>query len=100
MNQKVNGSFGSTQDTIKVIQAITEYLIAAEELGEVAMTSELFINSKGEKKLSFNDGNKLQSFTTLQPFSALRETNQITFQKQGIGHLYYDMTMKYYLPSL
>jgi hypothetical protein len=81
----------------------------------VNFTSELFINSKGEKKLTFtNDksqsltttqpfsslANKFESLTILHPFSALKETNQITFQKEGKGHLYYDITMKYYLPSL
>jgi hypothetical protein len=64
------------------------------------MTSELFINSKRAQQLTFTDENKLQSSTTIQPFASLPPTNQITFQKQGNGHLYYDMTMKYYLPSL
>jgi uncharacterized protein YfaS (alpha-2-macroglobulin family) len=98
INQKSNGSFGSTQDTIKVIQAIAQYLINGSF--EVNFTSQLFLNTELLKSLTFAQTNKLQSSTTQIPFSALQPTNQLTLQHQGTGILYYDMTMKYYLPSL
>jgi hypothetical protein len=83
-----------------VIQAITQYLIHSQKLEDVNMTSTLYLNSNPLENQTFSNKNKLTSFTKSLNFSTLKDQNQLTFQTKGAGTLYYDMTMKYYLPSL
>jgi len=103
-SREKDGAWGSTQNTISVIDALTDYLEWKKET-ESNFFLELFINEKSEGKFNFNPQTILDQFKKEIPIENLKfnENNIVSFQKTNFNQLpnayYYDLSLKYYLPS-
>lgn len=103
-NRKKDGSWGSTQNTLSVIDALTDYL---EWKGETRsnFTLEILTNERSEGNFTFNSETIFEQFKKEIPIQNLKfnETNLITFKKinhnREINAYYYDLVLKYYLPA-
>jgi alpha-2-macroglobulin len=97
-----DGGWGSTQNTLSVIDALTDYL---EWKGETKsnFTLEVLINERSEGKFTFEPGTILDQFEKEIPIQNLKfnENNVIFFKKTNhnleTNAYYYDFALKYYL---
>jgi len=102
-NRKKDGAWGSTNNTITVIDAFTDFLQWKRET-ESNFTLELFINDKTEGSFDFNPETILDQFRKEVSLEDLEfnKNNVIEFLKtnhnQLPNNLYYDLSLKYYLP--
>jgi alpha-2-macroglobulin len=99
MSQKRDGSFGSTQDTIATIQAISSYLASTWEAKNTSFQAQISLNGKSALTQLFTSKNFLESLTHTFSGSELASNNTLNFTQEGKGTLYYDMNLGYYLPS-
>ncbi len=117
-------SFGSTEQTIKIIEAISEYLINSKELEEVDDYVKILLNSKIIDEKKFDEKNKLEvvniktfspEYPSPQPsplqgegeatrkkyegIKLLNWENEFFINKTGSGNIYYDLNLWYYLDT-
>ncbi|MFH1423355.1 MAG: alpha-2-macroglobulin family protein, partial [Candidatus Nealsonbacteria bacterium] len=99
-----DGAWGSTNNTITVIDAFTDFLQWKRET-ESNFSLELLINDETKGKSEFNSGTILDQFRkefALQDL-AFNKNNTIKFSKTNLNNLpnklYYDISLKYYLPA-
>jgi len=103
-SRQKDGAWGSTQNTISVIDAFTDYLEWKIET-KSNFSLELLINEKTEGKFDFNPETILEQFKKEIPIQELKfnENNIISFQKTNHNRLpnafYYDLALRYYLPA-
>ena len=100
ISQKKNWSFGSTQDNILVIRAITAYLENSWELKDVNMSVKLKINSSTIDSKAINNQNKFDVFTKSLNLNSMKAENTFNVEKNWNGNIYYDLNLSYYLPSV
>ena len=99
-----DGSWGSTNNTLTVIEAFVEYLKWQRET-ESNFILELFVNQKSEGKYHFEPSTILDQFKKEIPLGEFKfgEINVIEFRKENLNqlpnNLYYDMILRYYLPA-
>lgn len=99
-----DGAWGSTNNTITVINALTDFLQWKKET-ESNFTLDLFINDEKEGSFEFNSGTILEQFRKEVALQELEfnKNNTIEFQKTNLNdlpnNLYYDLSLKYYLPA-
>ena len=99
-----DGAWGSTQNTITVIDAFTDFLQWKRET-ESNFTLELFINKEAEGSFEFNPETILDKFRKEVALQELEfnKNNTIKFVKTNLNNspnnLYYDLSLKYYLPA-
>lgn len=99
-----DGSWGSTNNTITAVDAMTDYLAWKRET-ESEFTLNLAVNGNKESSFLFNKATILDQNSKVFPLSALKtnENNIILFTKENKNNLsnnfYYDMSLKYYLPQ-
>jgi len=99
-----DGAWGSTNNTLTVIDALTDFLEWKRET-ESNFTLDLSINEKSEGSFNFNPETILDQFKKELPLSNLKfnENNVVQFSKTNHNKLpnalYYDMALKYYLPA-
>lgn len=98
MSQKQNGSFGTTQDNIVLINALTSYLNASGELNGVDLLAKINLNDQLIADQKIDDTNKLENFSKNLAINNLQANNIFNVQKSGTGNIYYDLTLSYYLP--
>ncbi|HOC53516.1 MAG TPA: alpha-2-macroglobulin family protein [Candidatus Pacearchaeota archaeon] len=106
-SKKKDGAWGSTQNTISVIEAFTEYLKWKKETS-VNFVLETKINNEGIDSFNFNPSNILEQRSTTLGIDKLNigEYNEVDFSKEsksllgGKESLYYDMSFKYYLQGV
>lgn len=98
INQKSNWSFGSTQDNIQVIKAITKYLQDSWELKDIKLNADIKLNNWVIDTRQFNSSNKLETYSKLVDFNQLKEVNDFVIDTTGSWNLYYDLNLKYILP--
>ncbi|MGD0576516.1 MAG: MG2 domain-containing protein [Candidatus Staskawiczbacteria bacterium] len=93
-----DGAWGSTQNTLAVVQAFTDYLNWKKETSAV-YTLDTLVNGKNIDTFAFNASTILDQSMDTVPVSSLKvdDYNTLEFQKTGSGSLYYDMALKYYL---
>jgi hypothetical protein len=97
------GAWGSTKNTLAVIDAFTEYLKWKKETSaEYALQTRL--NGKELENFSFNKTTILDQLRKEIPISGFKlgDYNSVSFEKSdkntsNPGSLYYDMSLKYYL---
>lgn len=98
-----DGAWGSTNNTITVIDAFTDFLNWQRET-ESHFNLELLINESSQGKFEFNPETILEQFQKTVPLSDLKfnEINTTQFVKENLNqlknNLYYEMALKYYLP--
>ena len=114
MNEKVlrwllnsrekDGAWGSTNNTVSVIDAMTDFLVWKRET-ESNFSFNLAVNDKNEGSFEFNADTILDQFKTEIPVSQISfdKINTVTFSKKNnnqlANNLYYDMALRYYLPA-
>jgi len=99
-----DGAWGSTNNTITVIDALTDFLQWKRET-ESNFTLDLLINNDKEGSFEFNPETILEQFRkeiALQDLE-FNKNNTIEFKKTNLNNLpnnlYYDLSLKYYLPA-
>jgi hypothetical protein len=106
-SKKKDGAWGSTQNTISVIEAFTEYLKWKKETS-VNFVLETKLNNEEIDNFNFNPSNILEQRSTTLGIDKLNigEYNEVDFNKEsksllgGKESLYYDMSFKYYLQGI
>ena len=96
-----DGHFESTQETSYYILALVDYLETSKEL-DASYNAEVTLNNKSVLNKKFSIGNIEDRETVKIPLTDLlpnNQNNELTFSKNGIGKLYGDITLKYYLPA-
>jgi uncharacterized protein YfaS (alpha-2-macroglobulin family) len=99
-----DGSWGSTQNTALVIDALTDYLEWKKETNS-NFTLEILVNDKKEGQFTFNPQTILEQFSKEIPVKNLKfnGNNVITFKKenhnQTTNAYYYDLALRYYLKA-
>jgi len=99
-----DGAWGSTNNTITAVDAMTDYLSWKRET-ESDFVLNLAINGKNESSYHFGKNTILDQLTKQFSLSDLKfnENNTVQFAKENKNDLpnnfYYDMSLKYYLPQ-
>ena len=102
-SRQKDGAWGSTNNTITVIDALTDFLKWKRET-ESDFDLELLINSASQGSFRFNKETILNQFNRELALDNLKfnENNILHFSKTDNNKLpnayYYDMALKYYLP--
>jgi len=94
-------AWGSTQNTLAVVEAFTDYLNWKKETNAV-YTLNTVLNGNNIDTYSFSASTILdQNYKTL-PMSnfKINDYNFLELNKNGNGSLYYDMALKYYLTGV
>ncbi len=92
-------SFGSLNNTLTVVQSFTSYLESTEELQDLDMDVEMMINSEKVSEMTFDDDNKFSYHEERVQISDIQEKNIFNISKIWDGRVYYDLSLKYYMPS-
>lgn len=97
--KRKNGAWSSTQDTVSVLMAFTEYLKTSKET-EANYSAEFFLNNTPQLKFEMSPSKILDQFevTAQIPELLFDQSNNLDFSKKGDGRLYYDIILNYYLP--
>ena len=101
---KKSGSYGSSEDTLAVIDAFTSFLIASDEMNS-RFTLAVSIDSQELGKREFNKQTILTPFEKFLPISDLKKNTiqKIQFTKTDsdatADRFYYDLELGYYLPA-
>ncbi len=102
-SRQKDGAWGSTNNTVSVIDAFIDFLQWKRET-ESNFALKLLINEKLEGDFDFNPKTILNQFQKEVPLKDLKfnEINTISFLKTNRNklpnNLYYDLSLKYYLP--
>ncbi len=93
-----NGAWESTQNTLAVVEAFTDYLNWKKETASV-YTLDTLINGKIVDTFALNASTILDQNKKTIPVSDLQinDYNTLELKKTGSGSLYYDMALKYFL---
>ena len=103
-SKEKNGAWGSTNNTLLVIDAFTDFLQWKRET-ESDFNLDLSVNSKSEGSFNFNKNTILDQFSKQIFLKDLKfgENNVVQFEKtnnnQLPNNLYYDLSLKYYLSA-
>ena len=103
-SREKDGAWGSTNNTITVIDALTDFLEWKRET-ESDFTLSLAVNDKSQGNFRFNAQTILDQFKKDIPMGDLKsnEINTVFLSKTDNNafenSLYYDMALKYYLPA-
>ena len=98
-----DGSWGSTNNTISVIDAMTDYLIWQRET-ESEFTLKILLDGKEKQSFDYNARTILDQNSLEIPVSeiGLGTFSSLTFEKENHNDLnnnfYYDISLKYFLP--
>ena len=95
---KHRGYWGTTQATTYSIFALVDYLQYTNELN-ADFDANVSLNGDGIASHSFDSQNILTEFEIELGIRDLLEArdNAITFNRDGVGRLYYDLSMQYFL---
>ena len=102
-SRQKDGAWGSTQNTLAVVDAFTDFLEWKKET-QSNFDFELLVNEESEGKFDFNPQTILDQFKKEIPIQNLKfnQNNLISLLKSNKNNLpnnlYYDISLKYYLP--
>lgn len=102
-SRKKDGAWGSTNNTISVIDALTDYLKWQKET-ESNFTLKTFLNDNEKSSFTYDANTILTQNRFIVPINelGLNTFNKLSFNKTNHNDLknsfYYDMSLKYYLP--
>ncbi len=93
-----DGAWGSTQNTLKVVEAFTNYLNWKKET-EANYNLKIDLNQKNIQTYNFNEATILDQLSKTIEIKDLKkgDFNFLEFSKDNEGGLYYDASLKYYL---
>lgn len=98
-----DGSWGSTNNTVTVLDALVDYLKAnPENLSNFNL--ELFLDNSSKGQFTFNSQSILGTLDAFVPVSAFApdKLSELKFVKKNLNDqpngYYYDMSLKYFLP--
>ncbi|PIW92346.1 MAG: hypothetical protein COZ89_00405 [Candidatus Nealsonbacteria bacterium CG_4_8_14_3_um_filter_37_23] len=103
-SKKKDGAWGSTNNTVTVIDAFSDFLEWRRET-ESDFTLALEINNRKEGEYRFYEETILDQFRKEVPLRDLKfnQLNTVDFLKENHNdlpnNLYYDMSLKYFLPA-
>ncbi len=98
---KVEGRYVSTQETAVVLRSLIEYLVSSHEL-EPSFEGTIQVNGATKIQKSYTNKNLQDQdkvTISLQELLPDNQNNEITVQRNGEGKLYFDVQLKYYLPT-
>lgn len=98
ISQKIDWSFWSTQETVRVIENSAKYMVATWELKEVKWNIKLMFNWVNLDEKNINKTNKLSTFTKIITWNLLKVTNDLVINKEWVGKVFYDISLSYFLP--
>ena len=101
LNRKKVAPCQCTQDNLYVSLLATIYSDIAKE-GETSFKASVAVGKKELMEKSFSKENLLSVETASMPMKDLNSISmpaEVKIEKKGDGTLYYDMVLKYYLPS-
>jgi uncharacterized protein YfaS (alpha-2-macroglobulin family) len=96
-----DGRWDTTQDNVAALITLTEYLETSGET-EAQYQARVSINSINILDYEQNAENILEKQSSNQSIADLGlsdEANEVVFSMDGVGRLYYDMILTYYLPA-
>ncbi|MDB5259521.1 MAG: hypothetical protein JWO73_729 [Candidatus Taylorbacteria bacterium] len=100
-----DGAWGSTENTLAVVQAFTSYLKWQPETS-ATFTLDTSLNGTQIDHFDFKPDTILTQLSKIIPMAALHSgaLNTVSFAKSSVkgtdvGKIYYDMSFKYYLPA-
>lgn len=99
-----DGAWGSTQNTLAVVDAFTDFLGWKRET-ESEFQLKVLVNQKPVDSFDFNPETILEQRQNTLPLSDLKfnENNLVLFQKKDYADkenpFYYDLSLKYFLPA-
>lgn len=99
--EKKDGRYQSTQETAVSLMALIDYLKSSHEL-EPAYTGNVALNGLEKLNKAYtrkNIGDHDTVKISLKDLLPDNQDNEITFDRSGMGKMYFDMTLKYYLPT-
>jgi uncharacterized protein YfaS (alpha-2-macroglobulin family) len=99
--EKKDGRYQSTQETAVTLIAMVDYLKFSKEL-EPSYNAIVTVGGAEKLNKSYtekNVGDRDVVETALTELLPDNQDNEITFARNGVGTLYYDMNLKYYLPT-
>lgn len=94
--QKKDWSFGSTQDNISLIKAMTKYLESSWELKDVKNFTKLKLNNNIIEERKFNNDNKLEVYSKVIKLDDIKDENSFVIDKAWNWTIYYDLNLSYY----
>ncbi len=95
-----DGHWETTQETVWSVLALTDVMVATEELkGRYSFSVEL--NDQVLEKGQVNADNVDQPITVVAPLQELQDRvgNELAMNRRGKGKLYYSAALRYYLPA-
>lgn len=99
--EKKDGRYVSTQETAITLLAMVDYLRTSHEL-EANYNGVVTVDNAEKVNKSFttdNIGDHETVKVSLNDLLPDNQDNEITFVRNGAGKMYYDMNLKYYLPT-
>jgi uncharacterized protein YfaS (alpha-2-macroglobulin family) len=99
--EKKDGRFQSTQETAITLIAMVEYLKTSKEL-EPSYNGIVDVNGAEKINKSYTDknvGDRQSVEIALTDLLPNNQDNEVTFARNGVGNMYYDINLKYYLPT-
>jgi uncharacterized protein YfaS (alpha-2-macroglobulin family) len=99
-----DGSWGSTNNTLAVVDGMVDYLKFKKET-ESNFDLKILVNKEEKKSITFGSNNIFDQSTDKISLNQLMvgKTNVVEFLKNNLNKLpnnfYYDMALKYYLPA-
>ncbi len=103
-SRKKDGAWGSTQNTLAVLDAFSDYLEKTQET-KANFDLKVLVNDEIKGRFSFNPETVLEQYKKQISINELKfnENNLIELQKTDKNwrknQLYYDLTLRYYLPA-
>ncbi|MDP2927027.1 MAG: alpha-2-macroglobulin family protein [bacterium] len=103
-SREKDGAWGSTNNTLQVVDAFTDYLNWKKET-ESDFSLSLQVNDNPADNFRFEPRTILDQFKKLIPLKELKfnENNLVKFIKEDLNSsnngFYYDLVLKYYLPA-
>jgi uncharacterized protein YfaS (alpha-2-macroglobulin family) len=99
--EKKDGRFQSTQETAITLLAFVDYLKNSKEL-EPSYNAIVTLNDNEKLNKSYkesNIGDKDVINIALADLQQNNQDNEIAFSRTGVGKLYYDINLRYFLPT-
>ncbi len=100
--ERKGGRFATSQENALALEALLEYLGSSGELA-AAYQAQVMLNGREVLKEKFTSENLTAGKTVdiaLRDLLADNLDNEIALQKTGLGKMYTDITLKYFLPLL
>ena len=100
LNTKASdGTYSSPEEAAAVIRALTAYLESTGELKNVDMNSRIKSNAATIAEQKISGADRFAVYSKNLAVSGLPNNSTITFEKEGKGTLYYDLSLVYTVPS-